>query len=312
MKGTATPLPPRDGVSASCVGLPAGPWLTITDFLCERFAAVPRDTWMRRMRSGDVLDESGAIVTPERAYQPHVRVYYYREVDDEPRLPFEEHVLYQDETLLAVDKPHFLPVTPTGPYLHDTLLVRLRRKLGLPDLAPLHRLDRETAGVMLFCIQPQWRAAYSALFAKREVHKVYEAVAPWQSALEQPRSYASRLVQSPDNFMQVVEVPGAPNAHTRIEMLAHAGELARYRLYPSTGKRHQLRVQCATLGAPILNDLIYPKLAPLGSDRHDAPLQLLARSLAFRDPLDQRWREFETRLELKAWSAASPQPSIKV
>ena len=171
------PLPVRDGVGPSCVALPeGGDWLTIADFLLQRFAAIPRATWEARIEAGDVVDEHGLRVTAARPYQPRLRVYYYRSLDSEPVIPFDEQVLHQDAHLLVVDKPHFLPVTPVGKYVQQSLLVRLKRKLGLDQLAPLHRIDRETAGLVLFSVQPHGRGPYSALFAERAIHKRYEAI----------------------------------------------------------------------------------------------------------------------------------------
>jgi tRNA pseudouridine32 synthase/23S rRNA pseudouridine746 synthase len=287
----AAPLPTRDGVSPSRVALPPGPWPTMAEFLIERFAAIPRSTWEARMRAGEVVDERGIPVTPTRPYQPRLHVYYYRSLEDERLVPFEEVVLFRDEQLLVVDKPHFLPVAPVGRYVQQSLLVRLQRKLGLDQLAPLHRIDRETAGVVLFSVQPSTRHAYHALFAERAVGKRYEAIVPWQADTALPALRCSRLVED-SHFMRMREAPGEPNAQTRFELLETRSGWARLGLAPLTGRRHQLRVHCAALGLPIRNDTIYPTLLPEGAEDFDRPLQLLAKSLAFRDPIDGRLREF--------------------
>ena len=168
-----TPLPTRDGVGPSCVALPEGTWATITDFLVERFAHQPRAVWLERMGKGEVVDEHGLAVTPERPYQSRIRVYYYRGLAHEPRIPFDEVLLFQDEHLAVVDKPHFLPVVPSGGYLQETVLVRLKRKLGLDDIVPIHRIDRDTAGIVMFSLQPRTRGSYHALFRKHAVRKTY-------------------------------------------------------------------------------------------------------------------------------------------
>jgi len=295
---TGLPLPVRDGVGPSCVALPeGGDWPTIADFLLQRFAAIPRATWEARIEAGDVVDEHGLRVTAARPYQPRLRVYYYRSLDSEPVIPFDEQVLHQDAHLLVVDKPHFLPVTPVGKYVQQSLLVRLKRKLGLDQLAPLHRIDRETAGLVLFSVQPHGRGPYSALFAERAIHKRYEAIVPWPSGCVLPAIRHSRLV--PDrHFMRMAEVDGEPNAETHFELLeAHDG-WARLGLSPFTGRRHQLRVHCAALGLPIRNDAIYPVLRPEGSDDFGHPLQLLAREISFVDPLSGAERRFTSRLSL--------------
>ncbi len=284
-------LPTRDGVGASCVVLLAGPWPTIAGFLVQRFPAVSPATWAARIDAGEVVDEHGVAVTAQRPHQPGLRLYYYRSVDDEVRIPFEETLLFQDAFLVVVDKPHFLSVTPGGNHLQETLLVRLKRRLGLDDLVPLHRLDRETAGVIAFSVQPATRGAYAQLFAQREVVKHYEAIVPWRGDVALPLTRHSRI--GPDaHFMRMAEVLGVPNAETRIELLGVQGGRARLRLSPLTGRKHQLRVQCAALGMPIVNDAIYPTLRAHGSDDFAQPLRLIARSLSFRDPLSGAPRQF--------------------
>lgn len=287
----------------SCVALPPGPWATISDFLRDRFQAVPAATWRTRMQQGELVDEHGVAVTPERPYRSGLRLYYYRSIDDEPRLPFDEVVLFQDELLVVADKPHFLPVTPGGRHLQETLLVRLKRRLGIDTLTPLHRLDRETAGVVVFAVRPDTRGAYQALFAQRQVTKHYEAIAPWRPELALPLTHRSRLVQD-DHFLRMREVPGAANAETLIEVLSVHGHLARYRLTPHTGRTHQLRVHCAALGLPIVGDRMYPTLMPADTDDHARPLQLLARSIAFVDPISSGSRRFDSAQSLALTSAA--------
>jgi tRNA pseudouridine32 synthase / 23S rRNA pseudouridine746 synthase len=283
------------------VGLPkdeSAQWRTITDFLADRFPAIPRSTWLQRMADGDVEDEFGVPVTPERPYQGHIRVYYYRDLEVEPRIPFDEVILHQDEHLIVVDKPHFLPVTPSGKYLQETVLVRLKRKLGLDDLVPIHRIDRDTAGLVLFSAQPATRDAYQALFRDRAVHKTYEAIAPYRPDLVFPLTRHSRIVEDKSEgrgFMTQAEVDGAPNALTHIKVLVVKGELASYQLTPVTGKRHQLRVHMHALGLPIVGDGIYPILTPEGQIDYDNPLQLLAKSIEWLDPITGKVRRFESQ-----------------
>ncbi len=268
------------------------------DFFAERFPAITRVVWHERMARGLVVDEHGEPVTAQRAYQGHLRVFYYRAVPAEPRIPFDEVVLFQDAHLVVADKPHFLPVVPSGKYLRETLLLRLKQKLGLPDLVPLHRIDRDTAGLVLFSVQPATRAAYSALFSQCRMRKVYEAIAPWREELALPLTRESRIVEA-GHFMLQHEVSGTPNAITQIELIAQRGALAHYRLRPVTGKRHQLRVHMAGLGLPILGDGLYPTLTPEGQIDYENPLQLLARSVEFIDPITGQQRHFESSHRLK-------------
>jgi tRNA pseudouridine32 synthase / 23S rRNA pseudouridine746 synthase len=295
-----TGLPMKNGVGASVVSLPIegqSRWPTIIDFLIDRFSAIPRLTWLQRMAEGRIEDSNGEAITPSRAYQAQLRVYYYREVEAEKRIPFEEVVLYQDEHLIVVDKPHFLPVTPSGNYLQETVLVRLKRKLGLADLVPIHRIDRDTAGLVLFSVQPATRDSFQALFRERAVRKTYEAIAPWHPEISFPLTRHSRIVAG-EGFMTQREVEGTPNALTHVSILKIKGSLAKYQLCPVTGKRHQLRVHMNALGLPIVGDGIYPVLTPEGQVDYASPLQLLAKSIEWMDPISKTIRRFESEFEL--------------
>jgi tRNA pseudouridine32 synthase / 23S rRNA pseudouridine746 synthase len=292
------PPPIRAGVGPSCVVLPVGPWTTVADFLFQRFPGVPQAVWLVRMQSGDVVDDQGLRITAHCAYTAKRRLYYYRAVEVEPRVPFDEVVLWHDKHLLVVDKPHFLPVLPSGKYLQETVLVRLKNKLGLPHLTPIHRIDRDTAGLVLFSVQPTTRDAYHGLFRKREVRKTYEAIAPWNPALTWPRCVQSRIVPGA-HFMQQVEIDGPPNTMTDIDVLQVHGRYARYQLKPTTGHRHQLRVHMAGLGLPLVGDGIYPQLTAEGVLDHQSPLQLLAKAIEFVDPLSGQSRVFHSTLALR-------------
>lgn len=291
----------HDGVSASCVALPHGPWLRLADFLAERLPVVKPDQWRQRMAQGRVLDETGQALPPDAAYRPGTRVYYYRELDAEPVIPFEEAIVYQDAHLLVADKPHFLPVTPGGRYVQQTLLVRLKRRTGIETLTPLHRLDRETAGLVLFSIRPQDRGAYQALFRDKAVDKHYEAVAPLRPELPLPAVYRSRMAPD-ERFFRQQEVPGEANSETHIELLQARGGLGLYRLSPVTGRMHQLRVHMNALGCPIVGDLFYPEVVhgpDAAAEDHTRPLQLLARGIAFTDPVTGIQRRFESQRSLQ-------------
>jgi tRNA pseudouridine32 synthase/23S rRNA pseudouridine746 synthase len=303
-------LPVRDGVGPSQVALPPGPWGSMLEFLVQRFPAIAADEWSQRMARGDVVDGAGRRIVPQQAYTPYLKLYYYRTVPDETPNAAQACVLFEDELLVVADKPHFLPVTPSGDYLRETLLIRLRRQLGLDALTPLHRIDRETAGVVLFAKRPATCAGYHQLFAGREVDKTYQAIAPTSPLLRFPLTRTNRLVAG-DHFMQMREAPadaaaGRPaNAQTEIELMETRGGQTRYRLRPATGKRHQLRVHMAGLGLPILGDRIYPTLLPRGGDEVDNPLRLLAQCIAFRDPVTGQDRRFTSRRELH-FPAAAP------
>lgn len=296
-----TPSKPasRNGVGPSSVALPPGPWPFIIDFLVEQFPAIPRSEWTERMQRGDVLDAHGKALTPASGYQANSKIFYFRSLQVEVRIPFDEVVLYQDDYLIAVDKPHFLPVTPAGRYLQETLLVRLKNSLGIDTLAPMHRIDRETAGLVLFTIQPQTRNLYQSLFRERSVSKEYEAIAPYRADLGLPITYCSRLMESAA-FMKMEEVAGEPNAETAIDLMEVEGTLARYKLEPVSGQKHQLRAHMAALGIPIVNDRIYPELHPdEGADQdYSQPLKLLAKTIEFVDPISGQLRQFQSLQKL--------------
>lgn len=285
------PLPVRDGVAPSYLWLPEGHWDDMLSFLLEQFPAIDRATWLARMQKCEVLDGHGKPLRPESPAKRGMCIYYYRELQGETPIPFEETILFQDQHLLVVDKPHFLAVTPGGRFLHETLLVRLKKKLGLPDLSPIHRLDRETAGVILFSTESTTRGKYQTLFAQRTVKKIYHAVAPALPHLRFPLTHQSRMVEA-ERFFVMQEVAGAPNSETHISLLEQRGALALYKLEPTTGKKHQLRVHLASLGAPILNDRFYPVALPCQADDFSAPLKLLAKSIAFDDPITGEKRNF--------------------
>jgi tRNA pseudouridine32 synthase/23S rRNA pseudouridine746 synthase len=270
----------------------------MSEFLVKRFPGIAADTWAARMLAGEVVDEHGVFVSTQRLYQPHLRLYYYRALADEPRIPFEETVLFQDNFLVVADKPHFLPVIPSGRYVQETLLVRLKRTLGLDTLSPIHRIDRETAGLVVFTIQPSTRGTYQDLFLTNSIQKQYEAIAPWRPDLKLPLIYCSRLEENPERFMQMCEVDGTPNAETQVKLLEVRGAWARYGLSPVTGRKHQLRVHCAALGIPIRHDQIYPTHLPENTDDYTKPLQLLAKSLAFQDPISGEQRSFTSERTL--------------
>ncbi|MBV9926224.1 MAG: pseudouridine synthase [Acidobacteria bacterium] len=293
------PLPTVDGVAPSRQTLPAsGRWETVLDFLAERHTSVGARVWAARMRAGRVVDEAGRRVSPESPYRAGACVYYYREPEAETRVPFEEKILHLDEHVLVADKPHFLAVAPAGRFLRETLLVRLKQKTGLDTLAPVHRIDRETAGLVVFSVNPETRGAYATLFQRREVSKVYEALssAPHASS-DFPVTRRSRIVAG-EPFFRMKEAEGEPNSETRVRLLQARADGTLYEARPLTGRKHQVRVHLAALGIPILNDRLYPEVIADAPEDFSAPLKLLARSLSFRDPLTGRERYFESERRL--------------
>jgi len=290
--------PSIDGLTASTLQLPPGAWPTVLDCLCARFPAVTRGQWLARMARGRVVDSDGSWLTPQSPHRVGLEVHYYREVADEPAIPFDEVVLHVDDHLLVADKPHFLPVTPSGPHAHETLLGRLIRRTGNTALAPLHRIDRETAGLVLFSTHPESRARYQALFRERRIDKCYEAIAPALPGVEFPCIRRSRIVAG-EPFFRMQEIEEPANSETRIDVIARGARHWRYALTPVTGRKHQLRVHMAAVGAPIAHDALYPSLRHRTAGDYSAPLQLLAKALSFTDPLSGVERTFYSGFSLR-------------
>ncbi len=294
-----SPLPMREGVSASRVWLPKdthNQWQTVLDFLIERFQFIDKQILRERMLRNDIVDQAGTPFQPDTTYQGETFLFYYREIPDEPAIPFKEKILFKDEHIIVVDKPHFIPVTPTGRFLKESLLVRLKDHYQLEDISPIHRLDRETAGIVLFSCKREARGAYQNLFQNRQVQKVYQAIAPIAD-YSFPVTHKSHMVKG-EPFFIMKEEAGTANSETEINLLEKQANLGLYQLKPLTGKQHQLRVHMMSLGIPILNDPFYPDLLPDKGNDYSTPLQLLAQSLTFIDPITGEERSFQSERAL--------------
>ncbi|GGG22696.1 pseudouridylate synthase [Rhodococcoides trifolii] len=292
------PLPIRDGLGPSRIRLPDPPVThsTVLAYLTERF---PADAHRIREKidAGEVVDAAGVPIDDATPVTPRADIYLYRDPPNEPVVPFAIDILYRDRSLVVVDKPHFLATTPRGRFVVQTALVRLRRELEIPELSPAHRLDRLTAGVLLFTVRPEVRRAYQEMFRDRTMTKTYEAVAPYRPHLAFPRTVASRIIKDRSS-LQAMEVSGEPNAVTDIDIVRHDGNRALYRLHPHTGKTHQLRVHMNSLGLPIEGDPLYPDVTEVAADDYRSPLRLLARSIEFVDPLTAERRRFSSSRSL--------------
>jgi tRNA pseudouridine32 synthase/23S rRNA pseudouridine746 synthase len=274
----------------------------LPDFLADRFPQVARAEWVRRLEAGAVTDDTGRALAATWVLPGRCRLHYTREVASEPVIPFEETILFQDERLLAVDKPHFVPVTPSGPCVNECLLYRLMRSTGCGHLVPLHRLDRETAGVVLFSKDPASRAAYSGLFMRGRAVKRYEAIAALPADGRREWLVESRIIKG-EPWFRMREAEGAVNARTRIRLVEERGGLGRYEIEPLSGKQHQIRLHMARIGAPIVHDWLYPDLQPEPKSGFAQPLLLLARELAFPDPIAGLDRRFVSARQLE-WPEA--------
>ena len=136
------------------------PPATILEHLAARFPHIPASTWRDRMARGLVTSSDGAILREDSPYRHGMTVFYAKEVPSEPAPLEVETILYQDDEILIADKPHGMTVTPGGQHVARSLLNRLQEQTGIADLVPLHRLDRDTAGIVLFSSRAGSRGRY--------------------------------------------------------------------------------------------------------------------------------------------------------
>lgn len=276
------------------------PYPSIISFLLERFPQVSAETWQQRLEQGKVVNDQGNPITAHTTYIPHQKIHYFREQVQEPVIPFAESILFQNDEILVACKPHFLPVIPSGPYINECLLGRLQEKTGNPDLAPIHRIDRETAGIVLFSVKKQNRGLYHDLFMHGAVEKTYQALChyPQRQAEKQQHWLIEDRMERGSPWFRMKTAKGAINSRTHVTLLAVQGESAHFQLQPITGKKHQLRLHLSDLGFGILNDRYYPELLPETDDDFDNPLQLIAQGLQFQDPVTGKRMKFQSERKL--------------
>jgi tRNA pseudouridine32 synthase / 23S rRNA pseudouridine746 synthase len=274
-------------IGSSIVSMPdrEKPYPTLLEFLVERFPKMAEQIWVERIISKKVFTEGGHPVTLDTPYIPNGRLFYFREVEDEPIVPFQEEILFTNEHLMVACKPHFLPVTPGGPFARETLLNRLKEKTGNTFLSPIHRIDRGTAGLVLFSTNKQTRGLYQQMFMDGLVQKTYEAVTYCPSDSAPNEWKVENRIEKGKPWFRMTTCEGPVNARSRIRLTEVKGSKARFQLYPITGKKHQLRIHLSELGFPIVNDRVYPLLLPEMPDDFSRPLQLLSQKIKFRDPV---------------------------
>jgi len=275
------------------------PYPSILSFLSNRFPAVSRQIWEKRIREGKVLHDGTTPITLETKYVPQKRIIYFREVHHEPLIPFAEKILFQDDQILVACKPHFLPVTPGGRYVDECLLHRLRKSTGILELVPLHRIDRETAGIVMFSVNKETRGSYGDLFMNGRIEKSYQAISVCLPATGVSSWVIEDRIEHGEPWFRMRSVPGIINARSAIDLLEVRDGRGLFNLQPITGKTHQLRIHMSGLGCGILNDRYYPELQPESADNFETPLQLIAKSVRFRDPLSGKQREFVSERELQ-------------
>ncbi|MBT2473118.1 pseudouridine synthase [Microbacterium sp. ISL-103] len=298
-----SPLPVRDGVGATRLHVPLrGEWPTVAAYMIDRFFHLDAEGLLSRFDRGEIVAHDGTPLARDTPLGAREFIWYYRDPPVETRLPVEIEVLHQDDDLVVIDKPHFLPTIPGGKFLQNSALIRLRNLLGNDELAPIHRLDRATAGVLMFSARPQTRGPYQLLFENRQVQKGYEAVSDrpddWDAS-RYPLVDRNHIVKLRNELKVQVDDEREPNAETAIEVIDADAHVVHTLLRPHSGKMHQLRVHLAALGLGILNDPFYPELRGERPDDFDHPMQLLARELYFVDPLSGAPRVFTTTRTLQ-------------
>ena len=271
---------PKDVLGPARLRLHGG---NVADEFGRRFGPAAR----AKVIAGEVFTADGVTLDAHTEMPAGAFVYHYRDLPDEVEVPFDMPVLYRDENIVVVDKPHFLATMPRGSHIAQTALVRLRRDLDLPELSPAHRLDRLTAGVLLFTVRREVRGAYQTLFARGEAAKTYLARSSAGPDLVGAQVVSNRIIKRRGVLQAAVE-PGEPNARTHVEPLGDG----RYRLTPTTGRTHQLRVHMAGLGLPIDNDPLYPNVLDVEAGDFSHPLRLVAQRLEFDDPITGEHRVF--------------------
>ncbi|MBK0063038.1 MULTISPECIES: RluA family pseudouridine synthase [unclassified Acinetobacter] len=293
--------PMLHGVSASKAFLPADKdqvIQTVFEYVCKHFPHILEQEWQQRFANGLVYDSTGQVLTIHSLYRPNTHIFYYRFLAQETHIPFEHRILFENEHLLIVDKPHFLTMSPTGQYVQETLLVRLKNQTGIEQLSPVHRLDRETAGIVLLSKKTEVRHAYQTLFAKRQIQKTYHAIAPYHPALCFPQTLNLCMEKGQPFYTMRINPTGEPNSETWIDCLEHNKTWAKYQLKPHTGKQHQLRVHLNYLGIPIKDDPFYPTVQHKKENDFSAPLQLLAKHIQFTDPIDGQKISIQSTFDL--------------
>lgn len=307
-----SPLPQIEGLDAARLVTPAGvrgetlPWATMEQWLRSRLPShVPVASMVEQ---GAFVYEDGAPVRASDPFRARTHVWFHREVAPETQVPGRIHIIHRDARVVVVDKPPFLATMPRGSHVRQTALVRLRHELDLPDLSPMHRLDRATSGLLAFTTERRWRGPYQQLFDRREVSRTYWALAPLAPDLTFPLAVRNHLEKRVGGLQTRVVSGRAPNAETLVEFegevggvgvgkagaAGDGGGMGVYRLTPRTGRTHQLRAHLNALGIPIVGDALYPEILDVAADDFSTPLQLLAGRMSFVDPVDGQRRTFRS------------------
>lgn len=284
------------------------PYPSLLAFFVQRFPKIPEQTWRERIATGKVLTEAGLPITLDTAYLPNSRLFYFREVEDEPKIPFQEQILFQNDHFMVACKPHFLPVTPGGSYVRETLINRLKEKTGNPFLSPINRIDLGTAGLVLISMNRDTRGIYQQMFMAGLVRKTYEAVTVFGDDPGRKEWLVENRIEPGEPWFRMTTCPGKINARSRLRLVEVGAGRARFKLYPITGKKHQLRIHLSGLGFPIVHDRYYPKLLPEIPVDYANPLQLLSRKIEFLDPITKQEMSFESQRELCLTAETSNMP----
>ncbi len=276
------------------------PYPSILEFLTSKFPNISEPVWRQRIIEGKISYKD-EIITLNTQYKPNCHLQYYREVEKEIIIPYDEEILYQDDNIIVVDKPHFIPVTPSGNIVNESLIYRLKKKFKFEDIKTIHRLDMATAGVVMFSINNKTHNQYLNLFKERKIEKTYEAITHLPHNKNRKEwIIENEIVKSEECFfLMKIGNNGANNAKTFVRLKEKKDNKYLFELKPITGRKHQLRLHLSQITGGIINDRFYPTLLSEKKYDYNNPLQLLAKKLEFIDPITNKKMMFQSKKELR-------------
>jgi len=247
-----------------------GAGMTLLDYYTQHYSHSSRVEWEARIGDGQV-QLNGHVATAATSLQLGQHLAYHRPPWEEPPVPLEFEVLYEDEDLLAVAKPAGLPVMPGGGFLEHTLLWQVQQRFPDPVPVPLHRLGRGTSGLLLWARSPLARRTLSQLWRTATQHptdpnpvlqKSYRALI---GALHEADEWGDRTLLStpigavPHPLLGTVYAasPHGKPAYSEVSVLRRAADQTLLEVTIRTGRPHQIRIHLAAAGYPLLGDPLY-------------------------------------------------------
>jgi 23S rRNA pseudouridine1911/1915/1917 synthase len=230
----------------------------VIDYLTERFTYYKRNEWLLRLAEGKVT-RNGALVQVSDTVMPREVISYDAGEFEEPAADLNYRIIYEDEWLLGIDKPGNLLVHRAGRSFRNNLIYQLRfiHNPAYPDSHAIHRLDRETSGVVLVAKNAMAQAVFGKMLAAGSIAKVYRAMVSGSPLPQEIALPIGKKDPSPRSCTFCVDPSGKP-AVTRIIASQPMGNgMSMLTIEPLTGRTHQIRVHCAAIGAAIVGDKRY-------------------------------------------------------